>query len=162
MSEQLLKDPIHFLFEDTLSAYDPNLLTKFSAEEKALLGRYLREGGFLFIDGTNLYLREMKDQLREILGSEARLAPIPTSHPIYHSFYEFGGGFPGENRSPSRYAWRATALGIIQSTIEMISWPYSKNKHPLYPGPNPSRKPGRCIRQRGCGASSWMASWSPC
>ena len=103
LSEQLLKDPIHFLFEDTLSAYDPNLLTKFSVEEKALLGRYLREGGFLFIDGTNRYLREMKDHLREILGSEARLAPIPTSHPIYHSFYEFGGGFPGEDRSRSRY-----------------------------------------------------------
>ena len=103
VSEQLLKDPIHFLFEDTLSAYDPNILTKFSAEEKALLGRYLREGGFLFIEGTsrktNRYLREMKDQLREILGSEARLAPIPTSHPIYHSFYEFGGGFPGEDKS---------------------------------------------------------------
>ena len=103
LSEQLLKDPIHFLFEDSLSAYDPNLLTKFSAEEKALLGRYLREGGFLFIEGnsrrTNHYLREMKDQLREILGSGARLAPIPTSHPIYHSFYEFGGGFPGEDKS---------------------------------------------------------------
>ena len=38
LSEQLLKDPIHFLFEDTLSAYDPNILTKFSADEKALLG----------------------------------------------------------------------------------------------------------------------------
>ena len=63
----------------------------------------MHEGGFLFIDGTNRYLREMKDQLREILGSEARLAPVPTSHPLYHSFYEFGGGFPGEDRSRSRY-----------------------------------------------------------
>ena len=103
LSEQLLKDPIHFLFEDSLSAYDPNILTKFSAQEKALLGRYLRECGFLFIEGTgrrtNHYLREMKDHLREILGPGARLAPIPTSHPIYHSFYEFGGGFPGEDKS---------------------------------------------------------------
>ena len=103
LSEQLLKDPIHFLFEDSLSAYDESVMTKFSAEEKELLGRYLREGGFLFIEGTsrrtNRYLREMKDQLREILGSEARLAPIPTSHSLYHSFYEFGGGFPGEDKS---------------------------------------------------------------
>ena len=45
----------------------------------------------------------MKDQLREILGAEARLAPVPTSHPLYHSFYEFGGGFPGEDRSRDRY-----------------------------------------------------------
>ncbi len=119
LSEQLLKDPIHFLFEDSLSAYDPNILTKFSAEEKALLGRYLREGGFLFIEGTssrtNRYLREMKDQLREILGPEARLAPIPTSHPIYHSFYEFGGGFPGEDKSR------------IEDTGDNPSWYYPTN-----------------------------------
>ena len=67
------------------------------------MGRYLREGGFLFIEGTSRrtsrYLHEMKDHLREILGSEARLAPVPTSHPIYHSFYEFSGGFPGEDKS---------------------------------------------------------------
>ena len=99
LSEQLLKDPVHFLFQDTLSAYDESVLTKFSPEEKALLGRYLRAGGFLFIEGGNRYLREMTEHLRDILGSEARFAPIPTSHPIYHSFYEFGGGFPGEDKS---------------------------------------------------------------
>ena len=119
VSEQLLKDPVHFLFEDSLSAYDENVLTKFSPEEKALLGRYLREGGFLFIEGTgrntNRYLREMKDHLREILGSEARLAPIPTSHPIYHSFYEFGGGFPGEDKSR------------IEDVVDNRSWYYPTN-----------------------------------
>ncbi len=99
LSEQLLKDPVHFLFQDTLSAYDENVLTKFSSEEKVLLGRYLREGGFLFIEGTNRYLREMTDHLREILGAEARLLPLPTSHLVYHSFYEFGDGFPGEDKS---------------------------------------------------------------
>ena len=119
LSEQLLKDPVHFLFEDSLSAYDENVLTKFSPEEKALLGRYLREGGFLFIEGTssrtNRYLREMKDHLREILGSEARLGPLPTSHPVYHSFYEFGGGFPGEDKS------RITDMG------DNRSWHYPTN-----------------------------------
>ena len=101
LSEQLLKDPVHFLFQDTtcIYPYDNNVLTKFSLEEKALLGRYLREGGFLFIEGGGRYLREMKDHLREILGSEARLAPIPTSHLVYHSFYEFSGGFAGEDKS---------------------------------------------------------------
>ena len=99
LSEQLLKDPVHFLFEDTLSAYDYNVLTKFSPEEKALLGRYLREGGFLFIEGRSRYLGEMIEHLREILGADARLGPVPTSHPVYHSFYEFGGGFPGEDKS---------------------------------------------------------------
>lgn len=100
LSENLLKDPVHFLFQGGgLTPYRDEVLTMFSKEEKAMLGRYLREGGFLFIEGNNRYLREMSGHLRTILGSEARLAPIPTSHAVYHSFYEFGGGFPGEDKS---------------------------------------------------------------
>lgn len=100
LSEKLLKDPIHFLFQGGgLIPYRDEVLTMFSEEEKALLGRYLHEGGFLFIEGNNRYLREMTRHLRSILGVEAQLAPIPTSHMIYHSFYEFGGGFPGEDKA---------------------------------------------------------------
>ena len=145
VSEQLLKDPVHFLFEDTLSAYDPNFLTKFNPEEKALLGRYMREGGFLFIEGTNRYLREMKDHLREILGSEASLAPVPTSHLLYHSFYEFGGGFPGEERSRDRYmegsrSWyyptnnRNDLLALQQEQVTVVSGAASEQEAgPLQP-----------------------------
>ena len=100
LSERLLKDPIHFLFENGgLTAYRDEVLAMFSPEEKALLELYIGQGGFLFIEGSNRYLREMADQLRAILGPEARLMPIPTSHSVYHSFYEFGGGFPGEDKS---------------------------------------------------------------
>ena len=100
LSERLLKDPIHFLFENGgLTAYRDEVLAMFSQEEKALLELYIGQGGFLFIEGSNRYLREMIDQLRAILGAEARLIPIPTSHSVYHSFYEFGGGFPGEDKS---------------------------------------------------------------
>lgn len=100
ISENLLKDPIHFLLQDGgLIAYREEVLTMFSQEEKALLGRYLREGGFLFIEGNNRYLREMAGHLRAILGADAQLAPISTAHMIYHSFYEFGGGFPGEHKA---------------------------------------------------------------
>ena len=100
LSENLLKDPVHFLFQNGgLTPYRDEVLTMFSEQEKQVLGRYLREGGFLFIEGNNRYLREMTRHLRSILGDEAKLAPIPTSHMIYHSFYEFGGGFPGEDKS---------------------------------------------------------------
>jgi hypothetical protein len=100
LSENLLKDPVHFLFQGGgMTAYRDEVLTMFSQEEKALMGRYMREGGFLFIEGNNRYLREMASHLRTALGSEATLAPISTAHPIYHSFYEFGGGFPGEDKT---------------------------------------------------------------
>ena len=100
LSEHLLKDPIHFLFQDGgLTPYDDHVLTMFSPEEKALIGRYLREGGFLFIEGNNRFLREMAGHLRSVLGADGVLAPLPLSHMIYHSFFEFGGGFPGEDKA---------------------------------------------------------------
>ncbi len=100
LSEKLLKDPVHFLFQGGgLTPYDDHVLTMFSPEEKALMGRYLREGGFLFIEGNNRFLREMAGHLRSVLGADGVLAPIPLSHMIYHSFYEFGGGFPGEDKA---------------------------------------------------------------
>lgn len=97
LSENLLEDPIHFLIEGGgWEPYRSEYLTQISDEEKVLLGRYLREGGFLFIEGGYRYLAEMVRNLREILGQDGRLFPVPASHPLYHSFYEFGGGFPSE------------------------------------------------------------------
>lgn len=100
LSENLLKDPVHFLLEGGgMPAYRDEVMTQFSREEKEMLGRYLREGGFLFIEGSNRYLREMRSHLRAILGAEATLRPVPLSHPLYHAFYDFGGGFPGEDKA---------------------------------------------------------------
>ncbi len=100
LSENLLKDPVHFLFEGGgMIPYRNDVLTLFSPEEKAMMGRYLREGGFLFIEGSNRYLREMRSHLRSILGKEAVLRPVPVTHPLYHAFYNFSGGFPGEDKA---------------------------------------------------------------
>ena len=100
LSENLLKDPVHFLLEGGgMPAYRDEVMTQFSREEKDMLERYLRGGGFLFIEGSNRYLREMRSHLRSILGSEATLLPVPLSHPLYHAFYDFGGGFPGEDKA---------------------------------------------------------------
>ena len=100
LSERLLKDPIHFLFQGGgLTPYDDNVLTMFGPEEKALIGRYLRQGGFLFIEGSNRFLREMAEHLRSVLGADGVLAPLPLSHMVYHSFFDFSGGFPGEDKA---------------------------------------------------------------
>ena len=97
LNRQLLKDPIHFLFQGGgIYAYDRNRLARFYPEERKLLGEYLRGGGFLFIEGGNRYLREMVDELQLILGGDGRLVELPSEHPIYHAYYDHGGGFPGE------------------------------------------------------------------
>ncbi len=99
-SQELLKDPVHFLFEGGgLTAYSSDARTRFSDEERVMLGRYLREGGFLFVERSYRFLAEMADQIEETVGREARLMPIPVSHPIYHSYFEFDGGFPSEDGS---------------------------------------------------------------
>ena len=100
LSEQLLKDPVHFLFEGGgLYPYEDGIYTQFSDAEKELLGRYLRGGGFLFIEGGYRFLGEMRNQLRSVLGNEGRIFPVAPTHDLYHSFYDFDGGFAGEDKA---------------------------------------------------------------
>jgi len=81
---------------------DENLVN-FSDAEKSLLSRYLSDGGLLFVESGRAssngyrYLTQVLAVLHEALGSAARIVPIPSSHPIYHSFYDFDSGFPGES-----------------------------------------------------------------
>ena len=38
----------------------------------------------------------MIGHLEQVLGDDGRLFPVPVSHLLYHSYYEFAGGFPSE------------------------------------------------------------------
>ncbi len=103
VSEQLLKDPIHFLLEGGgMPISQDAILVNFNQAEKTLLGRYLREGGFLFVESNPespdgyRFLTQTLAVLHEVLGPGARLAPLPTTHPVYHSYHDFDAGFPGE------------------------------------------------------------------
>ena len=99
LNEQLLKDPLHFFFpSNKLRPPTPYPLIRMSEEELALLGRYLRSGGFLFVEGGRNFLGEMIVYLKQILKNEGRLFPLLLSHPLYSAYYDFRGGFPGENK----------------------------------------------------------------
>ena len=73
------------------------MMTKFSEKEKDLLGRYVREGGFLVIEGDpsdpgkRRYISEMADLVCGLMGHEGRISPLPASHPINHSYHHFDG-----------------------------------------------------------------------
>ena len=97
-SRTLLRDPVHFLIQGgglpLVGDWPPLQLAE---EEKQLLGEYLRGGGLLYVEGGGRFLGEAVELLRELLG-EAGIAPIPAAHPLYHSFYSFPAGFPGEDK----------------------------------------------------------------
>jgi hypothetical protein len=123
LSPQLLKDPIHFMFPGRRrGGGDTEQLLYLSDEELALMGRYLRSGGFLFIEGgrggedigsdgdtggggdsedienlkrSGSWLGQAMAYVYRALDGEGRLIEVPFIHPIYHSFYDYDTGFPG-------------------------------------------------------------------
>ncbi len=100
----LMEDPVHFLIEGggrQLIGDWP--LLQLTPPERAFLEAYMRQGGLLFIEGRSRFLGAAVDMLSEILGTDAGIRPIPVHHPIYHSFYTFSDGFPGENKQQYEY-----------------------------------------------------------
>ena len=128
VSAQLLKDPVHFLIQDGgMPVYQDAILVNFSHTEKVLLGRYLRNGGFLFIESNPespdgyRFLTQTLAVLHEVLGRDGRLVPIPTTHPVYHSYYDFDSGFPGEENKDA---------AVQIAALSGDSWDYPGTNRP--------------------------------
>jgi len=70
-------------------------LVQFNHAERENFGRYVNNGGFVFVDDCNhdidgLFARSFEQQMTDLFGPEA-LQKIPNDHPIYSSFFEFDG-----------------------------------------------------------------------
>jgi hypothetical protein len=70
-------------------------LVRFSEKERAGLVRLVEQGGLLFSDDCNhdvngLYAKSFEDEMRRTFPS-ASLAKIPSTHPLYRSFFTFNG-----------------------------------------------------------------------
>jgi hypothetical protein len=105
LSKELLRDPIHFLFPGRQHVPFSEPRIRLAAEEIELLSEYLHGGGFLFVDAgaaadDRRFLRSLVDLLRQALGSEGRLYELPSRHAVYHAFYDYENGFPGECKEP--------------------------------------------------------------
>jgi hypothetical protein len=77
-----------------------NKLVRFSEAERANLRRYLRQGGFLFVDDCNhdvdgTFAKTFETEIRAILDRpEEALRKLPNNHPLYRAFFEFPEGAP--------------------------------------------------------------------
>ena len=77
-----------------------NKMLRFTDAERENLRRYLRNGGFMFVDDCNhdvdgTFARTFESEIRTVLDrpSEA-LRKLPKNHPIYSSFFSFPDGPP--------------------------------------------------------------------
>ena len=70
-------------------------LVQFTPAERKNLERYIKGGGFLFVDDCNhdidgLFTKSFEAEIARIFGPKA-LHKIPNTHPVYSSFFHFDG-----------------------------------------------------------------------
>lgn len=70
-------------------------LVQFTPEERRNFERYVKGGGFVFVDDCNhdidgLFAKSFEAEMARIFGPSA-LKKIPNNHPIYSSFFKFDG-----------------------------------------------------------------------
>lgn len=70
-------------------------LVEFTAAESSNFERYVRNGGFVFVDDCNhdidgLFAKSFESQMERIFGAGA-LQKIPNDHPLYSIFFDFDG-----------------------------------------------------------------------
>ncbi|HVG34551.1 MAG TPA: DUF4159 domain-containing protein [Pyrinomonadaceae bacterium] len=77
-----------------------NKLVRFSETERVNLRRYLRNGGFLFVDDCNhdvdgTFAKTFETEIKAVLDRpEEALRKLPNTHPLYRAFFEFPDGAP--------------------------------------------------------------------
>ncbi len=70
-------------------------LVQFTLAERKNFERYVRGGGFVFVDDCNhdidgLFAKSFEAELARMFGPKA-LQKIPNTHPVYSSFFKFDG-----------------------------------------------------------------------
>ncbi len=77
-----------------------NKMLRFTETERTNLRRYLRNGGFMFVDDCNhdidgTFAKTFESEIKTVLDRpEEALKKLPKTHPLYRSFFEFKEGPP--------------------------------------------------------------------
>jgi beta-lactamase regulating signal transducer with metallopeptidase domain/protocatechuate 3,4-dioxygenase beta subunit len=97
---------------------------KLTETEAGNLGKYLRKGGFAFIDNCasldslSKVEESLKQMVRDSLGSDDKFSIITDNHPLFHCFFDFNEGPPegDENRLIREESTRQGKSKIIYRT----------------------------------------------
>lgn len=77
-------------------------LVQFNAKERENFEKYIRNGGFVFVDDCNhdidgLFAKSFERQMNEIFGANS-LKKLPNTHEIYSIFFKFEEGPPATSQ----------------------------------------------------------------
>lgn len=86
------------LFNYPFSYLSGHKLVQFNQKERQNFEKYVKNGGFVFVDDCNhdidgLFAKSFEEQMRQIFGASA-LKKIPNNHKLYRSFFTFEEGPP--------------------------------------------------------------------
>ncbi len=96
-------------------------LVDFNPAEKRNFERYVRNGGFVFVDDCNhdidgLFAKSFEAQMAAIFGSKA-MKKLPNTHAIYSSFFKFDGRRrPASNSTAGVTTWCTSTCRASRST----------------------------------------------
>lgn len=113
----------------------------FKEEEVNNLREYLTKGGFLFVIndmGTGGdFEKSLKIEMKKVF-SDASFEKVPMSHPIHHSFYNFGGKLPFglyRNGAPEPYAiYHKDRMVVYYLATDDVCDAWAEAEPPRFPG----------------------------
>jgi hypothetical protein len=117
-ANNLLEYP--FLYITTYQAF------QLTESERLNFEHYLRNGGFAVLESSqpvfelNQAEASLKQMLRDSLKEDARFLPIPISHPLYHSFFDFDDG-PPQGREIGTFTTRFNDSAGIDTRFLIMS-----------------------------------------
>jgi hypothetical protein len=86
------------VFDAPFSYLAGHRLVQFGTREREHFTRYVRQGGFIFVDDCNhdidgLFAKSFEAEMARLFGPRA-LQKLPAQHPLYHAFFRFPEGPP--------------------------------------------------------------------
>lgn len=102
IKEQVVPLASDKIFSQPFCYLSGHKLVQFNAKERANFEKYVRNGGFVFVDDCNhdidgLFAKSFERQMADIFGATA-LKKIPNNHELYSIFFKFEEGPPATSQ----------------------------------------------------------------
>ena len=99
-----------------------NKVVRFTAAERENFARYIRNGGFIFVDDCNhdvdgVFARTFEQEVSTIFAGRDRLRRIKNNHSLYNSFFDFPEGPP--NTSHELNGWGDDMIHEYLQAVEI-------------------------------------------